>query len=77
MIPGNDNHPAPRLIITVESGDGDFRGLYLTCLMKAGVSEPISAEIFGSKEDAYDFARDMMKANPDAVLKDSTGGGGQ
>lgn len=74
MIPSNDNHPAGPLTITIESGDGDMQGLYLACMM-AGASEPISVEIFGSKDEAYDFARDLLNANPQATFKDLTEGG--
>lgn len=74
MIPSNDNR-GNRQTITVESGDGDFAGLYLTCLMAAGSSEPILAEIFATKDEAYDFARDLMRANPRASFTDLTGGG--
>jgi hypothetical protein len=76
-MPSNDNHLPRNLTITVERGDGELEELYLTCLMEQGVSEPIVAEIFGSKDEAYDFACALMKANPKAPFKDLTAGGDQ
>jgi hypothetical protein len=77
MIPSNDNHPSRRRTITVEAGDCDLLGLYLTCLIEDGSADPIDAMIFGSRDDAYDFALVLMRAHPEAVFDDQTGGGGQ
>jgi len=77
MIPSNDNHQPCGHTITVERGDGDLRDLYLACLMEEGIRDPIRAEIFGSKDEAYDFARDLMKFYPRAPFKDLTEGGDQ
>jgi len=73
MIPSNDNSGG--LTITIESGDGEMAGLYLACLTQAGTPEPIKAEIFGTKGEAFDFARDLMRSNPHAILVDCTDGG--
>mgnify|MGYP001055554698 CR=1 FL=1 len=74
MTTGNDNRQDRSYTITVErwNDPGDLNGCYLVSLIEAGRAESIDGGIFGSKDEAYDFARDLMKTYPSAVFHDQS-----
>lgn len=73
MIPGNDNGGG--MTITIDAGDGDMKGLFLTCLLASEDTQPIAAEVFESRVEALVFAQELLRANPRAVIIDKTKGG--
>lgn len=77
MTSGNDNSPSRRHTITVErwDDDGDLNGSYLVALRVSGEADPIDARICATKDEAYDYARQIMTAHPSAVFHDKSGDG--
>jgi len=70
----NDNEEIPRHVITLEKWDGDgaLAGCFLVSLLLPGLRESIDGRIFGSKDDALDYASGMMSTHPDAIFHDKS-----
>lgn len=70
----NDNQQTHRNTITVERWDdpGDLNGCYLVSLLQSGTPEPIDARVCGSRNEAFDYARQIMQVYPNALFDDQS-----